>query len=113
VRARRRIIYFLTLRRLYNYGTSCVSEKNTRVTLCLLSGMATQEQKDEQCPELRLAQTLFMLATPDVVGDKAALLAALQADIFEHGASPTFHCLPPPVAPAGAGVVRRVFCVWC
>jgi hypothetical protein len=65
--------------------------------------MATQEQKDEQCPELRLAQTLFMLATPDVVGDKAALLAALQADIFEHGASPTFHSLPTPVAPAFGG----------
>ena len=40
-----------------------------------------------ECAELRLAQQLFLLSTPDVTCDKPALLAALQADIFEHSAS--------------------------
>lgn len=38
------------------------------------------------CAEIALAQQIFLLQSPDVPGDKAALKAALQAELFAHGA---------------------------
>ena len=49
--------------------------------------MSSPPVEAPECAELRLAQQLFLLSTPDVTCDKPALLAALQADIFEHSAS--------------------------
>ena len=50
--------------------------------------MSSPAVEAPECAELRLAQQLFLLSTPDVTCDKPALLAAMQADIFEHSASP-------------------------
>ena len=37
------------------------------------------------CAEIALAQQIFLLQSPDVPGDKAALKAALQAELFAQG----------------------------
>lgn len=50
------------------------------------------------CPELVLAQKLFLLRTPDLAVDKAALQAELLQDVFAHGASPQPPCRPLPHA---------------
>jgi hypothetical protein len=43
--------------------------------------------QDAVCREFALAQQLFLLQTRDTPGDKAALKAALLADVFSNGAS--------------------------
>ena len=43
--------------------------------------------QDAVCREIALAQQLFLLQTRDTPGDKAALKAALLADVFSNGAS--------------------------
>lgn len=52
------------------------------------------------CREIALAQQLFLLQTPDAPGDKAALKAALLADVFSNGASRRVpaSAAPPPLS---------------
>ena len=48
--------------------------------------------QDAVCREIALAQQLFLLQTRDAPGDKAALKAALLADVFSNGASRLVAC---------------------
>ena len=50
------------------------------------------------CREIALAQQLFLLQTRDTPGDKAALKAALLADVFSNGASRLVACVAGPAS---------------
>ena len=54
--------------------------------------------QDAVCREIALAQQLFLLQTRDAPGDKAALKAALLADVFSNGASRLVACAPSPAS---------------
>jgi hypothetical protein len=50
------------------------------------------DSSQAECPELRLAQQVFLLSTTDVSCDRNALSAALRQDIFENGPSLLLSC---------------------
>jgi len=62
--------------------------------------------QDAVCREIALAQQLFLLQTHDTPGDKAALKAALLADVFSQGAPRLVACVaaPPPLS----ALLRRI-----